>query len=134
VNRIGTIATAVLVAGFALAMTTFAALAASEFEGVWAAKDTSGKPFEITLSADGKATHSGEGQALSAREALKYALVHFDGPQGTWKEEGGSAVISWTSGWTTKITKEGDRYVKTAFKKGTPLDGPPTNKSDAVKK
>jgi hypothetical protein len=57
VNRIGTIATAVLVAGFALAMTTFAALAASEFEGVWAVKDTSGKPFEITLSADGKATH-----------------------------------------------------------------------------
>ena len=116
-NRIRSIAAVMLAAGLALAMTAFAALAASDFEGVWAVKDTSGKPFEITLGADGKATGTQE----KAKE-------------GTWKEEGGSAVISWTSGWTTKITKEGDHYVKTAFKKGTPLDGPPTNKLDAVKK
>ena len=43
-------------------------------------------------------------------------------------------MISWISGWTAKLTKEGDHYVRTSFKKGTPLDGPPTNKSDAVKK
>ncbi|HVQ11220.1 MAG TPA: hypothetical protein VMS19_04885 [Methyloceanibacter sp.] len=43
-------------------------------------------------------------------------------------------MISWTSGWTTKIAKEGGKFVKTAFKKGAPLDGPPTNSSDAVKK
>jgi hypothetical protein len=116
-HRIRTVATAALVAAFAVAMTAFAALAASEFEGVWAVKDSSGKAFEITLSADGKAA----GTQAKAKE-------------GTWKEEGGSAVISWTSGWTSKITKEGDHYVKTAFKKGAPLDGPPTNKSDAVKK
>jgi hypothetical protein len=116
-HRIRTIATAALVATFAIAMTDFAALAASEFEGVWATKDSSGKPFEITLSADGKAT--------STQEKAK---------EGTWKEENGSVVISWTSGWTSKITKEGDHYVKTAFKKGAPLDGPPTNKSDTVKK
>jgi hypothetical protein len=44
------------------------------------------------------------------------------------------AVITWTTGWTTKIIKEGDHYIKTVYKKGVPLDGPPSNKSDAVKK
>jgi len=116
-NRIRTIAAVMLAAGLAIAMTAFAALAASEFEGVWVVKDSVGKPFEITLSADGKAT--------SSQEKAK---------EGTWKEEGGSAVITWITGWTTKITKQGDHYVKAAFKKGTPLDGPPTNKSDAQKK
>ena len=43
-------------------------------------------------------------------------------------------MITWKSGWVTKITKEGDKFVKTAFKKGAALDGPPTNSSDAVKK
>ena len=116
-NRIKTIATVMLAAGLAIAMTALAALAASEYEGVWVVKDSGGKPFEITLSADGKAT--------STQEKAK---------EGTWKEEGGSAVISWTTGWITKITKEGDHYVKAAFKKGLPLDGPPTSKSDAQKK
>jgi hypothetical protein len=43
-------------------VTSFAALAASAFEGVWKVKDTAGHPFEITLSSDGaaKATR-GEG-------------------------------------------------------------------------
>jgi hypothetical protein len=53
---------------------------------------------------------------------------------GTWKEEAGAAVITWNSGWTTKIAKEGDHFVKTSFKKGSPLDGKPTNSSDATKK
>ncbi len=53
---------------------------------------------------------------------------------GTWKEDGGAAVISWDSGWTTKIAKSGDKYVKTTFKKGEPLDGKPAITSDAVKK
>jgi hypothetical protein len=116
-NRIRSIATVMLSAGFALAMTAFAALAASEFEGVWAVKDSKDRPFEITLSAGGKAT--------STQEKAK---------DGTWKEEGGAAVISWTTGWTTKLIKEGDHYIKTVYKKGVPLDGPPSNKSDAVKK
>jgi len=116
-RRIRTVVTTALVAGFALAMTAFAAVAASEFEGVWATKDSHDRPFEITLSTDGKAT--------STQEKAK---------EGTWKEEGSAAVISWATGWTTKITKEGDHYVKVVYKKGTPLDGPPTSKSDAVKK
>ena len=47
------------------------------------------------------------------------------------KEDGGAAVITWTTGWTTKIAKEGSGYKKTAYK-GKP-DGDPTNSSDAEK-
>ena len=108
--------TAALAAMFAIAMTTLASLAASDFEGVWKVKDTAGQPFEITLSADGAAkANRGEGMV------------------GTWKEEGAAAVITWKTGWTTKIVKEGDHYKKTAFGKGQPLDGPPSNSSDAQK-
>ena len=79
-------------------------------------KDTAGQPFEITLSSGGAAKASrGEGMV------------------GTWKEEGNTAVITWNTGWTTKISKEGDHYVKAAFKKGEPLNGKPTNTSEAEK-
>jgi hypothetical protein len=115
-NRVGKLATA-LVAGLVFAMASFASLAASEFEGTWAVKNTKGDPFEIMLAGDGTA---------------KSTLPEADA--GTWKEEGGSAVITWKSGWTSKITKAGDKFVKTAFKKGAPLDGPPTNTSEATKK
>jgi hypothetical protein len=107
---------AVLAAVFAIAMTTFSSLAASDFEGVWKVKDTAGKTFEITLSSGGAAKASrGEGMV------------------GTWKEEGNTAVITWNTGWTTKITKERDQYKKAAYGKGQPLDGPPTNSTDAQK-
>jgi hypothetical protein len=116
-SRLDKAISAALAVCVVVVMTTFASFAASEFEGVWAVKDTGGKPFEITLSADGKA----KGTHATAKE-------------GTWKEEGGSAVITWSTGWTTKITKEGDHYVKAAFKKGEPLTGKPTNTSPATKK
>jgi hypothetical protein len=80
-NRIRTIAAVMLAAGLAIVMTAFTALAASEFEGVWVVKDSGGKPFEITLSANGK--------AKSTQQKAK---------EGTWKEEDGSAVITWTTG------------------------------------
>jgi hypothetical protein len=109
-KSIRTIAATALVAGLAVVMASFASLAASEFEGTWAVKNTKGDPFEITLAADGTATST---------------LPEAD--TGTWKEEGGAAVISWKSGWTSKIAKDGDKFVKTAFKKGAPLtDRPPT--------
>jgi len=38
---------------------------------------------------------------------------------GAWKEEGKSAVISWSTGWVTRIARERDRYRKTAYRKGT---------------
>jgi hypothetical protein len=52
---------------------------------------------------------------------------------GTWKEEGNSAVITWNTGWTTKITKEGNRFIKAAYGKGQSLTARPTNTSDAEK-
>ena len=115
-HMIGKTTTAALAAVFAIAITTLASLAASDFEGVWKVTDTAGKPFEITLSADGTAqANRGEGMT------------------GTWKEEGAAAVITWKTGWTTKIEKDGDHYKKTAYGKGQPLDGPPANSSDAQK-
>ena len=110
------VAAAALAAVFAVAITSFATFSASQFEGVWKVQDTSGKPFQITLSADGSAK-ADRGEGLT----------------GTWKEEGGAAVIKWDTGWTTKITKEGDKYNKTAYDKGKPLDGPPSNSSEAEK-
>ncbi|HEY4635522.1 MAG TPA: hypothetical protein VIG92_03085, partial [Rhodospirillales bacterium] len=79
-------------------------------------KDSAGQPFEITLSADGKATAS-----------LHKEMV------GTWKDAGDAAVISWQTGWTTKISKAGEGYKKTAYRAGAKLDGPPSNSSDAQK-
>ena len=50
---------------------------------------------------------------------------------GTWKEEGNAAVITWDTGWTTKIIKEGNQYKKAAYRKGHALDAAPANSSDA---
>jgi hypothetical protein len=74
---------------------------AGAFDGTWKVKDSAGQDFDITLSTDGiaKATR-GEGMT------------------GTWKNDGGAAVITWDTGWITKISRDGDKYTKTAFKKG----------------
>ena len=109
-------ATAAVTAACIFVVTSFAALAASAFEGVWKVKDTAGHPFEITLSSNGAAK-----------------ATRGEGMTGTWKEEGDSAVITWNTGWTTKITKEGDRYVKTAYGKGQSLTATPRNTSEAEK-
>jgi C-terminal lipocalin-like domain len=103
-------------AAFVLALMSAGGLAASEFVGTWKVQDKGGKPFEITLSADG-----------TAKSTMG------DSDSGTWKEEGGAAVITWNSGWTAKITKDGDKYQGAAWKKGQSLDKPPTNKSEAEK-
>ena len=73
-NRMAAIA---LAGAFALSLVGTAS-AASDFEGRWKVKDTKGHPFEIALSADGKAT-----------------AEHKDKPMtGTWKEENAAAVIT----------------------------------------
>jgi len=59
------------------AMTSLVSLAASNFEGSWKVQDTGGKPFDITLSADG-----------TAKGSLRPDMV------GTWKEQGTAAVIT----------------------------------------
>jgi hypothetical protein len=79
-------------------------------------KDTVGKPFEITLSSGGAAK-----------------ATRGEGMTGTWKEEGDAAVITWNTGWTTKITKQGNQYHKAAYRKGQSLDAAPANSSDAQK-
>lgn len=91
---------------------------AGTFDGTWLLDDTSGKPFEAILNADGTAsgTHG---------DSMK---------QGTWKEEEGAAVIQWNTGWTTRIVKHGNHYMKEAFKPGTSLTDKPTNTSGAKKK
>jgi hypothetical protein len=111
------IAAVVLAAIFAVALTSVASFAASEFEGVWKVKDTSGKPFEITLSANGAATANLSGKDMT----------------GLWSADADVAVINWNTGWTTKISKKGDHYEKTTWDKGKPTDGPPTDSSEAQK-
>ncbi len=108
--------TAVATATVACLIGITASFAASNFEGVWKVKDTAGKQFEITLS--------GGGQAKASRG---------EGMTGNWKEEGNAAVITWNTGWTTKIMKNGNRYAKSAYRKGEPLSGKPANNSDAEK-
>ncbi|WFU37589.1 hypothetical protein QA640_24275 [Bradyrhizobium sp. CB82] len=103
-------------AGCLIGMTSLSALAASAFEGVWQVKDTAGQPFEITLSSGGAAK-----------------ATRGEGMTGTWKEEGDAAVITWNTGWTTKIAKQGNQYHKTAYRKGQALDAAPANSSDAQK-
>jgi hypothetical protein len=107
---------AAILAAAVLAFTGTTSFAASEFEGKWKVTDTAGQPFEITLANDGTA-----------------AANRGEGMTGTWKEDGGSAVITWDTGWTTKISKDGDKFTKSAFKKGEPADGKPANTSAAEK-
>jgi hypothetical protein len=109
--------TAALASAFALTLVSASSFAASPFEGVWKSADTSGTEFEITLSADGKATGARGEEGLS----------------GMWKDVDGTAVITWTSGWTTKISKEGSAYKKSGYAPGQALDGPATNSSAAEK-
>jgi len=91
--------------------------AKSDLAGTWKVSDTSGAPFEIVLTEDGNATANRSGEALT----------------GTWKEDNGAAVITWSEGWTTKIAKQGDAYQKMAWDKGVSMDSPPTNTSAAEK-
>ncbi len=115
-RTIGKTTIAAVALGFVIALAACSdSSTSSEYTGTWKTKDTSGADFNITLTADGKATGDRHGEGLA----------------GTWKEEGGSAVIKWDSGWTTKITQVGDVYKKTAYEKDA--EAAPSNTSDAVK-
>jgi hypothetical protein len=114
-RMIGKTTTAAVALAFAIALFACSNSSPSQYAGTWKVKDTSGADFEITLASDGKATADRHGEGLA----------------GTWKEDGGAAVIKWDSGWTTKIAKEGDAYKKTGFEKDA--SAAPSNSSDAVK-
>ena len=99
-----------------LAMICITASAASVFEGVWTVKDTDGKPFEITLSAwfsEGE-PRRGYGRYLEGRRKCR--------------------VMTWTTGWTTKIMTDGDQYKKAAYAKGQLVDGKPDDTSGAKRR
>ena len=104
-HRFGTTAATLAAMVFALVLTSFAAMAESQFSGNWMTKDTKGDPFKISLSADGAATGDRAGEQMT----------------GKWKEEGDTVVIYWDTEWTTKITKSGDKYMKTAIHEGKDL-------------
>lgn len=93
---------------FAIVLTSAAGFAAEGFVGKYKTTDTDGKPFTIWLSNDGSAKGDRADEGLA----------------GMWKEAGASAVITWDSGWVTKITKNGDKYTKTAEKDGKPVGSP----------
>ena len=101
-------AAALAAIAFAIVLTSAASFAASGFVGKWKTSDTEGKPFTIWLSDDGNAKGDRANEGLA----------------GMWKEEGSAAVITWDSGWVTKITKDGDSYKKSAEKDGKPVGSP----------
>ena len=86
----------------------------ARFVGVWMVQDSNGKPFEIILHDSGDAEASRDGEGMT----------------GTWESDERSAVISWDTGWTTKITRTADGYVKTAYDSTAAA---PTNTSSAEK-
>jgi hypothetical protein len=91
---------------------------ADGFQGSWVLNDTQGSPFDVMLDKDGTAS----GTHLTSMK------------HGTWEEKDGAAIIHWDTGWTTRITKDGEKYFKTAFKPGVSLTDKPTNTSEARKK
>jgi hypothetical protein len=105
-----------IVAGIVAVLTSSAGFA-GDWAGKYMTEDTKGNPFSITLSDGGKAAGEKHGAALS----------------GTWADEDGAAVIKWTTGWTTKISKNGDRYEKTAYRAGTPMEDGPTHATGVEK-
>jgi hypothetical protein len=93
-----------------IALARAGSFTASGFVGKWKSEDTSGKPFTIWLSDDGTAEGDRSGEGLS----------------GMWRPKGNAAVITWDSGWVTKIAKEGNTYKQTVLENGQ-LVGSPSN-------
>ena len=90
---------------------------ASDWAGKYLTEDTKGNAFRITLSTDGSATGTKHGATLN----------------GTWTKDGNAAVIKWSTGWVTTLSKDGDHYKKTVYRAGAPADGPPTHTTGAEK-
>lgn len=89
----------------ALTLLSVGAGLTGDWAGTYVTEDTKGNAFKITLAPNDKASGEKDGHVL----------------EGSWSMEGESVVIKWTTGWTTKITMDGDGYKKTAFRPGTPV-------------
>jgi len=113
---IGRAAKTAVAAVLALSIASFATHASDDFLGTWKVKDSRGRRFDIAILADGKAT----------------STLHLN-QAGSWQEEGSAVVITWSTGWTSKIQKIGAHYTHTAYGPGQSLNGSPNNTSDAEK-
>lgn len=87
----------------------------SDFVGTYKTQDTQGNPMTITLDDNGSASGKRADESLD----------------GSWKEEGGAAVITWGDNWTTKLEKDGDSYKKSTWE--GPMEGSPTHTTSAEK-
>ena len=108
---------AVLAAVLALGALPVAARAGDDYVGTWKVTDSHGRPFEITLNADG-----------TARSTLHPEHA------GTWTRQDGAAVIVWNTGWTSKIQHlASGRAVHMGYAPGQKPTGTPHGTSAAEK-
>ena len=105
------------VAAGLVAVLTSSACFAGDWIGKYMTEDTKGNPFSITLTGNSTAAGEKQGHALS----------------GTWQDDGEAAVITWDTGWTTKLSKDGDHYKKTAYRVGASMQDGPTHATGAEK-
>jgi len=105
------------IAAAAIAVLTGAAAFAGDWAGKYMTEDTKGNEMSITLSENG----------------IAVGLKHGKDLDGTWTNEDGAAVISWTTGWTTKLSKDGDKYIKSAYPPARPMKDGPTHTGPAEK-
>ncbi|MFZ2018541.1 MAG: hypothetical protein WAU90_07695 [Methyloceanibacter sp.] len=94
-----------------------AAQAATDFTGKYMTTDTTGKPMQITLAPNGHAWGHRPGEYM----------------KGAWAAGKRYAVISWTTGWSTKLVKRGDHFKKLAYAEGQAPKGKPASKAVAIK-
>jgi hypothetical protein len=94
-----------------------AALAAVDFTGKYATTDTTGKPMQIVLAPNGHAWGHRPGEYM----------------KGSWAAGRRFAVITWNTGWSSKLVKRGDHFKKLAYAPGHAPKGKPVSKAYAVK-
>ncbi|HML92364.1 hypothetical protein [Methyloceanibacter sp.] len=90
---------------------------AADWAGKYLTEDSKGNAFRIVLAAGGEATGEKQGHAM----------------EGTWTNENGAAVIKWTTGWTTVLSRDGEGYRKTVYRPGLALTDKPTHTIKAEK-
>ena len=89
-------------------------LESSDYVGAWKVTDTKGEPFFIQFDADGTAKSTwGKGES------------------GSWQLVDGSARVVWSTGWTDVLSRDGQRYTKSAYRPGNSPPAAPTNTGPA---
>ncbi len=116
-NKVLSQAAGLMVAAvLAVALSIGTAQAATDFTGKWMTTDTMGHPMQIDLYANGNARAIRPGERMTGR----------------WASAKRVAVINWTSGWTTKIVKRGNKFKKFAYE-NSDAKGKPVSKALAVR-